>query len=967
MHQRSCRIIKDLSGETFERQNTVEFVPNSVVSSTIDDEVLTKVGVNLPKSVDQWKSANDYFKTSLPIHSIALSDLNAVIITMNTTIYDYFEHNFGTVKSAKTLELNTKYKDFSKQSLKSCLKQLKSTCADPADIKVVSNLLRCKLKKTKPILNEGQVDDKIKKNFWGFVKNLFNKSTSSLPTFEVSTCTNFFSNLFSAIDPFKLFKIPDWIPSLSAPTIPFDLSPPSYHQITKVVRRIKASGSPCPLDQISIIPFKRCPYLRSYLTEIFRIMWQSGEIPDVWKKACTVLVHKKGDQSDPANFRPITLECTPLKIFTSCLRDSMFAFLSANGYIEHHIQKGFMPKLSGTYEHTAQMAHIINRARIKQRSVVITLLDLKTAFGEVHHNLIPVVLNYHHIPDQIQALIMSLYSNFHISILSEQYRTPFIKVDRGVLQGDSLSPLTFNLCFNTFIRYIADQKFNQFRFMLNSLNPTHWFQFADDAAVITSLENENQILLHHFSRWCNWAGMKIRVDKCSTFGIKKAATSSCQYLPKLIINNSVVPTVAKDMSFKYLGRYFNFTMDNSDHMSTLLNSINDLMVKIDCLPCHPKNKLLLYHRFVLSKLSWHMTIADLSKTWVVENLDNIVSSFVRKWLELPVSATFSSLILNKSKYGISLVLPSTKFTECPTTMRNALKSSPNQDIKCLWAETSYGTNLQYDQFKNTKQVLKTIQHDHEEPINNTLLSQGLVLSSILKFACNKTNSLWSTVQQSLPRNIFTFSIKYLNNTLPTRKNLCKWSISQSSSCSFCLQSETLQHVVSSCSSYLDEGRYTWRHNSVLLFLANTFSSFKQCTVYADLPFFLSPSLITGESLRSDLLLLTKDKSLYILELTIGFETNIQNNSNRKAAKYSSLLSELSPSYSKVTFVNLSMGAIGTMGSSCTSFFSLLNELSFDKTIQKRVIMKAMTISIRSSYFIFCQRNKPWTNPDLLTI
>ena len=195
---------------------------------------------------------------------------------MNTTIYDYFEHNFGTVTSAKTLKLNTKYNDLLEQSLKSCLKHLKSTCADTADIKVVSNLLRCKLKKTKPILNEGQVDDKIKKNFWGCVKHLFNKSTSSLPTFEVSTCTNFFSNLFSAIDLFKPFKFPDWIPSLSAPTIPFDLSPSSYHQITKVVRRIKASGSPCPLNQISIIPFKRCTHLRSYLTEIFRIMWQRG-------------------------------------------------------------------------------------------------------------------------------------------------------------------------------------------------------------------------------------------------------------------------------------------------------------------------------------------------------------------------------------------------------------------------------------------------------------------------------------------------------------------------------------------------------------------------------------------------------------------------------------------------------------------------------------------------------------------
>ena len=390
------------------------------------------------------------------------------------------------------------------------------------------------------------------------------------------------------------------------------------------------------------------------------------------------------------------------------------------------------------------------------------------------------------------------------------------------------------------------------------------------------------------------------------------------------------------------------------------------MAEIDCFPCHPKNKLLLYHRFVLSKLSWHLTIADLSKTWVVENLDNIVSSFVRKWLKLPISASFSSLILNRSKYGINLVLPFTTFSECQTSKRNALKSSPNHDIKSPWAETSYGTNLQYDRFKNTKQVLKAIQHDHEERINNTLLSQGLVLSSILKFTCQKTNCLWSTVQQNLHRNIFNFSMKYLYNTLPTRKNLCKWSIFHSSTCSFCLQSETLQHVVSSCISYPDEGRYTWRHhNSVLLYLANTFSSLKQCTVYADLPSFLSPCLITGESLRAHLLLLTENESICILEFTIGFETNIQINSNRKAAKCSSLLSELSPSFNTVTFINLSMGAIAAMGPSCTSFFSLLNDLGFDKTIQKRIIMNTMNDS-RSSYFIFSQRNKPWPNPELLT-
>ena len=138
------------------------------------------------------------------------------------------------------------------------------------------------------------------------------------------------------------------------------------------------------------------------------------------------------------------------------------------------------------------------------------------------------------------------------------------------------------------------------------------------------------------------------------------------------------------------------------------------------------------------------------------------------------------------------------FIECQTIIRKVLKSPPNPYIKSLWADTSYGTKLQYDQFQNTKQVLKAVQHEHEGSIKNTLLTQGLVISSILKHSCQRTTSIWSIAQQNLPRNIFNFSIKYLNNTLPTRKNLCKWSISQASACSFCLHSETLQHVVSRC-------------------------------------------------------------------------------------------------------------------------------------------------------------------------
>ena len=110
-------------------------------------------------------------------------------------------------------------------------------------------------------------------------------------------------------------------------------------------------------------------------------------------------------------------------------------------------------------------------------------------------------------------------------------------------------------------------------------------------------------------------------------------------------------------------------MDNFDRLSEILQLVTDLMRKLDDIPCHPKNKLLLYHRFVISKLSWHFTIVDLGKTWVTENVDNLVSKYIRQWLELPINATLSTLVVPKSKYGISLILPSTKFAQCQVVFR----------------------------------------------------------------------------------------------------------------------------------------------------------------------------------------------------------------------------------------------------------------------------------------------------------
>ncbi|CAB4016056.1 Hypothetical predicted protein, partial [Paramuricea clavata] len=239
-------------------------------------------------------------------------------------------------------------------------------------------------------------------------------------------------------------------------------------------------------------------------------------------------------------------------------------------------------------------------------------------------------------------------------------------------------------------------------------------------------------------------------------------------------------------------------------------------------------------------------------TWICETLDGISSKYIRKWLELPVSATLSNVLLPQSKFGLNIILPSTKFIQCQTVSRSALTYLPNVDINNLWAVTSTNKNIQYDNYKNTKDVLKAVRKESEERLQNHLISQGSFFSSIMNNSTSTFNSLWSSVQSKLPKNIFNFTIRYINNTLPTRKNLSKWRLSSTSDCSFCSSPETLLHVIAGCKTYLDEGRFTWRHDSVSNFLASTLTAVQNSTLYADIPGFMNPSVITGDRLRPHL-------------------------------------------------------------------------------------------------------------------
>ncbi|CAB4044809.1 Hypothetical predicted protein [Paramuricea clavata] len=157
-------------------------------------------------------------------------------------------------------------------------------------------------------------------------------------------------------------------------------------------------------------------------------------------------------------------------------------------------------------------------------------------------------------------------------------------------------------------------------------------------------------------------------------------------------------------SFKYLGRFFDFDTSDHEHKSELMFLIDELMSDINHKPLHQKNKLILYNRYVLSKISWHLTVSPLSKTLVTETINSVINQYIRKWLEIPISGTLSNIYLTHNKISLDILPASVKIIQCQTVLRNALKTSPNDSIKELWKSTFNHTNIQYDIYNSTKEV-----------------------------------------------------------------------------------------------------------------------------------------------------------------------------------------------------------------------------------------------------------------------
>ena len=335
-------------------------------------------GVSLPKSEKAWEEMGHYFHAH-PLFRFAvgkIGDLDAAAMEFNQSIYGYLKEKYGTLKGSEKAVIrgdsafDIKYRDWSRSRIRRALSKLK--CRRPViegsslcdEILYLSHRLRHEMS-SRPQAARPVTDKDFGIGVWATCQKIFLDVVASLPTFNILECGAYFLKVLSVPDSLRLclFQIPQWFVSLPPPATPFDLSAPSYAEIASNIKKARAGSSACPLDQISVISLKKCPILRTILHNIIANCWQSQYTPKAWRVGVTILIYKKGDPSKVDNFRPITLQSVPYKIFSSFVRNRLQAYLDSNKYHNNNIQKGFAHGQDGVLEHTELLDFMMRDAK----------------------------------------------------------------------------------------------------------------------------------------------------------------------------------------------------------------------------------------------------------------------------------------------------------------------------------------------------------------------------------------------------------------------------------------------------------------------------------------------------------------------------------------------------------------------------------------------------------------------------
>lgn len=279
----------------------------------------------------------------------------------------------------------------------------------------------------------------------------------------------------------------------------------------------------------------------------------SGDKPDVWGLNGIIPVPKKGDLSNPQNYRGISLSSIAAKVYNKLIlqrvRPHIDPLLRKN-------QNGFREGRS-TVSQILALRRIIEGIKSKNLTAVLTFVDFKKAFDSVDRAKLIIILASYGIPQKLIDAIAVMYANTRAKVLSSDGETTIFNITAGVLQGDTLAPFLFIIIVDYVMRSTLEDH-NHLGFTLNKTTrrnqplPQNTFtdtDYADDLCLISDSVTDAQSFLTRLENAAAEFGLVVNVEKTEAMMFNTVGT----------LTTITGEPIENKQDFKYLGAWISST------------------------------------------------------------------------------------------------------------------------------------------------------------------------------------------------------------------------------------------------------------------------------------------------------------------------------------------------------------------------------------------------------------------------
>jgi exonuclease III len=261
-----------------------------------------------------------------------------------------------------------------------------------------------------------------------------------------------------------------------------EISKEEFAEAIKALPKNKAVGpDKIPGELLKALDDKQLDQMRKDLSG----MIATCETPNEWRKAKIYTLHKGGDATNCANYRPITLTCVPYKLFMTILTKRLSAYVEKHGLLGNS-QGGFRKGRS-----CIDKVSLLTLAAKKLTHRHVTFIDITKAYDSVGWGDLERILLHQRIPKRFVELILEVYRGGEAYVITPFGDTDLFPLGRGLKQGCPMSPILFDLFLEPLLRWMDSTRLPDQRVLA----------FADDMAFIAG----------------DLAGLQGMTDKASAF------------------------------------------------------------------------------------------------------------------------------------------------------------------------------------------------------------------------------------------------------------------------------------------------------------------------------------------------------------------------------------------------------------------------------------------------------------------